>query len=273
MKITSLSEIGIRALNEDAIFIDENRGLFAVFDGASSLDNYKNERGETGGYIASHSAVETFSNSSANNAASLFEEANHEIELLHKAAGIDTADPIHRFGTTVAAAYVHKHTIELLQCADSVAIVIDKAGRATVPLGYHDQDLPEMLEWKRLAEKGMKGDEIHQLIRPRTIEKRRQVNETFGTMNGDTRAQEFAFTSSIARTGIAHIILLTDGMFVPKEDPEAEEDWQQYADIFLQGGIRELFSIVRKIESSDPNLTRYPRYKLHDDASAVAITL
>lgn len=130
-----------------------------------------------------------------------------------------------------------------------------------------------MLEWQRLVKSGLKIDEIRPLVRPMTITKRRQVNETYGTMNGDTRAKNFALYATIPIEDIKHILLLTDGMYIPKEDPAAEEDWQQYADIFLEGGLRGLFNTVRSLESSDPDVTRYPRYKLHDDASGVAISL
>lgn len=273
MTIASLCEIGIRALNEDVAFVDENRGLFAVFDGASSLDNYISDSGKTGGYIASHTAADVFRSGSGSTLKTLFSEANNRLEQLHKDAGIDTSDAIHRFGTTVAAAWLHEDTVELLQCADSVAIIIDKDGKASAPLGYHDQDLSEMLEWQRLAKSGLKIDEIRPIVRPMTITKRRQVNEAYGTMNGDPRAGKFASHTTIATNDIKHILLLTDGMYIPKEDPAAEEDWQQYADIFLHGGLKELFDTVRSLENSDPDVTRYPRYKPHDDASGVAISL
>lgn len=273
VRVSSLCEVGIREINEDAVYIDETRKLFAVFDGVSSLDGYEDSQGKTGGYIASHTGVEVFRSSHGEGLKALFIAANNEVERLHEEAGIDTSDPIHRFGTTAAVVQIHPNSVELLQCADSIVLVINNEGKARVPLGYHDQDLPAMLEWQRLIQSGIAPAEVHARVRPMTIEKRREVNKTFGTLNGDPRAEKFALHAVIPIENIKHILLLTDGMYLPKEDPAAEEDWQRYADIFLESGLRGLFDTVRSLENSDPDLTRYPRYKLHDDASGIALSL
>jgi hypothetical protein len=60
-------------------------------------------------------------------------------------------------------------------------------------------------------------------------------------------------------------------MFLPKTDPDAEEDWNEYAKYYQQSGISGLFDVVRRTEKDDPTLTKYPRFKLHDDSSAIAI--
>ncbi len=67
------------------------------------------------------------------------------------------------------------------------------------------------------------------------------------------------------------ILLLTDGMFIPKANPDAEENWNDYAAHYHESGLDGLFRFVRETEASDPSLTVYPRFKLHDDSSAVAI--
>lgn len=272
LRVTSLCEAGIRA-NEDTILVERALKRFGVFDGVSSLTSYMDEHGKTGGFIASHTAAEIFRQNTNPGLKTLFKEANHAIEALYETAGIDTSDAIHRFGTTVAAVQIWDDTVEMLQCADSVVITIDKQGRAHVPLDYHDQDLPAMLEWQRLIRSGVPLDDVAARIRPMTIDTRRQVNVTFGTLNGDPRAENFALHTVLPRRNIAHILLLTDGMYIPKENPAAAENWQQYADIYLHGGLDELFATVRSMEASDPDCIRYPRYKLHDDASGVAIAL
>jgi len=60
-------------------------------------------------------------------------------------------------------------------------------------------------------------------------------------------------------------------MFIPKEDPDGEDDWNYYAQLYKEGGLKRIYSIVRELEKSDPELIKYPRYKLHDDASGVAV--
>ena len=62
-------------------------------------------------------------------------------------------------------------------------------------------------------------------------------------------------------------------MYIPKADPDGAEDWEYCVQLYQRGGLDALYDAVRKKENSDPELIRYPRFKLHDDASAVAIDL
>ena len=62
-------------------------------------------------------------------------------------------------------------------------------------------------------------------------------------------------------------------MFIPKADPDAEEDWDYYGRLYLEGGLDKMYDAVREKENSDPESIKYPRYKLHDDATAIAIDL
>ena len=58
-KVDCLSKQGSGRINEDAALIKDN--LFAVFDGAGSLVSFVDERGRTGGYLASTIAKGAFS--------------------------------------------------------------------------------------------------------------------------------------------------------------------------------------------------------------------
>jgi serine/threonine protein phosphatase PrpC len=270
MRISHLTHKGVRDLNEDAILINDDYGVYGVFDGASSLTTYLSETGKTGAYLASNTVAETFKKPLA----SLQETAvlaNKNIEQLHERSNVDVSDIVNRFGTTAAAIRVDGNYAEIIQVGDSIVLLIKKNGKVEIPLGYHDHDLDVMRKWREYADSGRK--DIRKLVADDVIRLRRQANTSYGLLNGDNRASSFIQSAKIDLREVATIILLTDGMFIPKEDPEAEEDWNDYARLHRKGGLAHLYETVRKIEDSDQGLVKYPRYKLHDDASAIAIDL
>lgn len=267
-QVTSLHETGLSALNEDTILVNQEQRVFGVFDGASSLDKYLSADGKTGAYLASSNSADVFAQPHANLIEAL-EDADQEVERLHKQSGIDTSDPVNRFSTTVAAVKINNDRAELLQVGDSVIIVIYKDGRIEAPLGYNDHDLEVMRKWRRLADEG--HTDIMQLVAEDIIQLRRAANTSYGTLNGDGGAKKFMQTSSLDLKSVASILIITDGMLVPKTDPDTEEDWAYCAKLYQNGGLKKIYQTVRELEKSDPELTEYPRYKLHDDASGVAI--
>lgn len=270
MRVSSISHAGIRPLNEDSVLVNEGRSIFGVFDGASSLDSYLSADGKTGAYIAAHIAADTF-NQTDKDLKETALKTNENIEKAHEEAGIDVSNNVNRFGTTAAVVRIRDSKAELLQIGDSIILIIYKDGHTDVPLGYHDHDLEVMRKWRRLADSGAKG--IRDIVADDVVELRKSANSAYGMLNGDQKATEFIKTTTIDLADVAAIILLTDGMYIPKEDPEADEDWNNYAELYKQGGLDGIYSTVRKIEKTDPELTKYPRYKLHDDASGVAIDI
>jgi hypothetical protein len=109
------------------------------------------------------------------------------------------------------------------------------------------------------------------MITEDVVQLRRSGNIAYGTLNGDGASSKFMQASTIDLSEVASIVIITDGMFIPKEDPDGEDDWNYYAQLYKEGGLEKIYSVVRELEKSDPELTKYPRYKLHDDASGVAI--
>jgi len=93
----------------------------------------------------------------------------------------------------------------------------------------------------------------------------------FGMMNGDENLKNFINTATIDVEGIESVLLLTDGMFLPKRDPDGEDEWTIHAQLYKDQGLTGLSQAVRELENEDPLCRIFPRYKKHDDASGVAI--
>ena len=267
-RITQLSEKGVRPLNEDTVLINKSSGIFGIFDGASSLDSFLSADKKTGAYIASHIAHDVFLKSKQSLINTL-QATDIAIEEAHRINHIDITNSANRFNTTAAVVKIRDDVAELLQVGDSIILVVTKDGQVTVPLDYDDRDLALMRKWRKLADQGRTN--IRQLIANDVIELRKLGNKTYGTLNGDGKATSFSQSMTVELKNIATILILSDGMFIPKADPGADEDWKLCAKLYREGGLRKLYETVRNIEKSDPDLIQYPRFKLHDDASGVAI--
>lgn len=270
MRVTSISHKGIGDLNEDYVLVDDESQLFGVFDGVSSLNGYLSSDNKTGGFIAAKTAAQAFS-SLKGGLKNIALEANLRIQQAQTKAGFDTRNNAYRFGCTAAVVRLKDNLAELLQVGDSVILFIQKDGNVKAPLGYHNHDQNIMRKWRKLADMGVKN--IRRELEADMISLRNSANVSYGVLNGDPRLADLVQTVTEPINDVAKILLLTDGMYLPKEDPDVNENWLNLVRIYREGGLDLVYKSVRKIETSDPELIKYPRYKLHDDASGVAIEL
>jgi serine/threonine protein phosphatase PrpC len=266
--VTHINKIGIQNINEDRILVDETKHLFGVFDGASSLVSYASPDGKTGGYLAASIVADTFSGSDLNLKATAL-QANDRIEKVQSEANVDLSNNVNRFGTTAAVVKIRSDTADLLQIGDSIIIVIDTTGNATVPLGYLDHDIIAMRKWRQFADQGAQN--IRELVWDDVLKQREVANIGYGALNGDDKLKDHIRTATIPLSNVATILLLTDGMFLPKADPDEDDNWNEYANCYRKSGLVGLFKLVRDTEKDDPTLVKYPRFKLHDDSSGIAV--
>jgi len=260
---------GISKLNEDTFLVNEAHGIFGVFDGASPQVKHDLADGKSGAYAVAHMAAKEFDKMSPNMLDTV-QRLNDAINELHSKENINNLDALNRFATTVAVVRLHDdYQADLLQIGDSPILVIDKDGSVVLPLGYDGIDTEIMKKWRQLADRGASG--IRQLLSEDVKDLRQQANRAYGMLNGDPAVMNFVKTTQISLESVASILLLTDGMFLPKTDPEAPEDWAEIAWLYQEGGLEKIYQTVYDIEETDPETTKYPRYKLHDDATAVAI--
>jgi len=90
---------------------------------------------------------------------------------------------------------------------------------------------------------------------------------------GEEDATKFFNTGKIELKNIENIILFTDGLLLPKENPEEKEDWNKFVKIYKKSGLGGLLKYVRETEESDPKCYLYPRFKKHDDVAAISIKI
>jgi hypothetical protein len=267
LKIEQLYEKGSNKLNEDALLIQDN--LFGVFDGATSLDKYTDEHGYTGAYIAANITRDIFKKNNAS-ITELAHEANSRIREKMIATGIDISKKINLWSTTVAVVKINKHDFDWVQISDSLILVIYEDGRYKLLIKDYDHDKELLGKWKKLADQ--KVEKIFDTLHDDLIKNRNRAGVEYGNLDGQKEAANFLKSGTESLKNVKHILVFTDGLFIPKENPQDTEDFDTFTSLFLKGGLTEVRDYVRKVEKDDPNCWKYIRFKQFDDIAAISLT-
>ena len=261
---------GMGAYNEDALFIAGKR--MGVFDGATSLDGWKNGAGETGGFLASRIAKDT--------AARADEEASPREALLSinerlvetmRQEGVDTSKKSNRWALTSALIQVRERTFQWAQIGDSTLLVLYKNGSHKILGNDTDFDIESLSMWEPLVQQGVKNAFQHPVMREQIIKIREQSNVTYGFLNGEKDAEKFIAHGEEPLQNVLAILLFTDGLTIPKTDPRTPNDLETIKNLYLEKGLRAVQEYVRDLENSDPDCRLYTRFKTHDDIAAIAV--
>ncbi len=266
-KIERVFEQGSGLLNEDCLTCSDN--LFGVFDGASSLVPQLFQ-GKTGAWWASRLVSNEFSK----NDASLFElgsRANKKLQLQMTAMQVESTDNLHCWSASAAVCRLHDDKVEWLQSGDCQILAISKEGDCRLLTDYHNHDRETLQLWQQL----IACDEPEPLkkLRPQIEKVRRQMNQSYGAFNGKAAALDFFRLGSHSLRDIRHLLIFTDGLLPPSEEPNEKPDFCWLAKHYHQGGLQQVMQEIRRLEKTDPHCHRFPRFKQHDDIAAVAISL
>jgi hypothetical protein len=268
MKTDMIHEKGSGRINEDAVSLNGN--LFGVFDGATSLNRALYEDDKTGGFLASRIARDTFLQNDGP-LHGLARRANTAIGRKMMEHGVDLTDKASLWSTSCAVVRIGEDEIEWVQTGDSLLLLIYEDGRYHIPITDYDHDRETLMMWKELSQTA--GDnKIFDLLKGQIRKVRSGMNITYGVLNGEDDYARFLNTGKAPRAGVKHILLFTDGMFLPSPHPEREPDFDRFVEIFLDGGLKALRDHVRDVERSDPECRVYPRFKAHDDMAAISIS-
>lgn len=267
MRVSYFSEQGVGEMNEDSVLIDKN--IFGVFDGATSIVKDGQDNLKTGGLIASETARDTFKE----NDRALHElaiKATHNLRYKMFDYGVHVSDKERVWCTTAAVVRVFGSKFEWLQISDSNIIVIYKDGsyKRMVEDSDHDEDV--LLEWKALAEKGER--DIAEKLFPSFVALRNKMNVEYGVISGDDEMKEFINEGEESLDGVSDIIIFTDGLLIPKNDPREKDDISKIVELYKRGRLEAIKDYVRTLENQDPDCVKFPRVKKHDDATAIAIS-
>jgi protein phosphatase 2C-like protein len=189
--------------------------------------------------------------------ASAVGEAIRDVADLHR----DTCDLTHPWSpaATVAVLRESEEIVDYLILADCVVVVETTTGTAALT----DTRLAELL---RRARHPDASPELRQHLKD-GLHRLRNHPDGYWVASADPAAAANAVTGSIARDEIRRVALLTDGASCLVDD-YSQASWEE----LLRLGPEALIAEVRRYEKSDPDRLRWPRGKVHDDATAAFCT-
>lgn len=266
LRVEIISEKGTGLINEDSFVALNN--TFGVFDGAASIVKYRDNFNKTGGYLASNIAAKELGNENQS-LFNLARGANEKLKLRMLEAGIDISKGVNRWSTTIAAVKIEDGKFDWVHIGDSVIIVIEKSSSFRIISPYHNHDV-EVLQ----LVKSFSGKEIGNLweyppFLEASIKLQNNRNITYGVLDGSEDAEKFINKGSENLENIKHILLLTDGCFIPQENPDGNEDFDAIVKIILKEGGTGLLNYIRQLQKNDPKLWKYPRFKQSDDFTCI----
>jgi len=267
--IASLCEQGSGPRNEDLVLTISD--LFGVFDGATSLEKELFQGGRrSGGQLAAAIAAKTFAESTGSLAhrAAL---ANRRLAEAQRACGIDGSERHRLWSTSLAVVRLDEGSFEYCQTGDAMILVLYEDGRQRLLTPEIDIDGDTLTLWPKAAEDG--ASNIYQALGEEIRRVRLAMNVTYGVLNGEDQAMEFLRHGREDLAGVSDILLVTDGLFLPRRVPGMADDWEEFAALYRRHGLAGLHREVRRRQDADPQCHVYPRFKPHDDIAAVAINL
>ncbi|MFA5904875.1 MAG: protein phosphatase 2C domain-containing protein [Desulfobacula sp.] len=266
MKIEYILEKGTGHLNEDAVVIEKN--LFGVFDGATSLDRKTFENGKTGGCLASSEAGSVFRKNHFP-LVDLARGANKAIYNRMMEYGVDLSRKENLWSTSAAVIRLKDSMLEWVQTGDAYIILVFHDGSHKVLVEQGDHDYETLCLWPAKKDAGDTG--MERALADQIKKKRCEMNLTYGVLNGEDKAIDFLHHGYEPLDQVKDILLFTDGLSIPTELPEKKKNFSPLVDLYQTLGLGNLKNRIRQMEDLDPQCSRYPRFKPHDDIAAISI--
>ncbi|KIL41643.1 hypothetical protein SD70_05855 [Gordoniibacillus kamchatkensis] len=282
MNIETVTRKGTSEWNEDALIVNEALSLYGVADGATSLRPYRGPQQETGGYLASRIVQRYLESLQAEDVAGiglkeLVVEANMRLREEMEAAGIDLSDKTALWTSALALIRIHEHYIDYAQVGDCMIAAVYADG--TVRAVSRDQVAHIDYMAKRVWEDGIKNgvenrEQLWELVKPTILANKSKMNTLHGysVLSGELELDDLIEYGRINRIQLQSLLLVTDGLFLPKESISPATDSVQeivplVSEMTLQGYVDWLFAI----EAKDKECRKYPRFKISDDKTGIWI--
>lgn len=279
MKIDSLCDKGSGRVNEDTLLITADNKRFGVYDGASPLVPYLDTKGKTGAMIAAALAREAFlqERKSLLDAA---RKANADIRNAMRAATIDLSQKTALWATSAAVVELHgvqdkPDFADWIQIDDTLILAIYKDGSHKLLAEHQDHDQETLHMWQKIVRDQrveVRGSLQSPAMQQQFLKIRRTMNVNYGAIDGEPEMESFLRHGRLDLHNVAHLLLFTDGLLLPKIDANMPVDFGRMVELFLKGGLLLVHEYVRKEEASDPFCAKYPRVKDHDDMAAIALS-
>ncbi|MDD5146572.1 MAG: hypothetical protein PHN39_02430, partial [Candidatus Pacebacteria bacterium] len=183
----------------------------------------------------------------------------------------DTNDKLNCWHSAFAVVRIQDNFFEWAQICDCLILVIYQNGDFKLLVNDYDHDAEALRFLQQSVQRGEK-DPRAMLEQGPFLQIWQDANKTYGVLDGDEKFISFLNFGSEALDNVSHILIFSDGLFIPAADPNQPDDFQTLVKLFLEGGLNNVKEFVRGLENSDPECKKYLRFKQHDDITAIAIS-
>ncbi|UOQ45149.1 protein phosphatase 2C domain-containing protein [Halobacillus salinarum] len=279
-KIDSFTLRGENQLNEDALVLNKSLGIYGVADGVTSLGDFKNEDGLTGGYLAAQTVKSTFEQmESKTSLFSAVQQINERIREEMMGYSIDLADKDQLWGTALFIFQLTDHGLEYIQTGDCMGLAIYEheevrllSRRQVIHL-----EARALEKWKEGVESGLTTRKQLRKYISTGLKSNRHLSNTdkgYGVLNGEPEAMDFVEYGKINTSQLKQLIVLSDGLFLPEElVAKGRGYWEYTAELLLQEGLETYAERMVQLEEGDPECLAYPRFKKSDDKTGLIFHL
>lgn len=282
MMIETISKQGTAQWNEDALVINDRLRLFGVLDGATSLHPYRGAGGETGGYLASRTIKNYLESLREEDVADaslkhLVIQANVRLREDMKEAGIDLTDKASLWTSSLALIRVREHSIDYVQAGD--CMIAAKYEDGTVRTISRDQvdhiDQQSKKIWQDGIQSGITSrEQLWSMVKPVIMQNKSKMNtlEGYSVLSGEPAAAELLEYGTINRIRLRSLLLVTDGLFLPKEaEAEPADDFASLVAMVEKQTLASYTDWLTRLEQDDKECRKYPRFKISDDKTGIWI--
>lgn len=266
----TLLEQGSGPVNEDML-ATVNR-LSIVCDGATTLHSAQRQSAAqptSGGQKAAGITASVFSGDPERN---LLDSARRANELIREAMideGLDLREREQLWSTSFAAVQVNEDSIAWCQTGDCMILLIHRDGGAQLLTELPGQDREVLKTWQQIGARS--SGTIQQNLAAEIAAVRGRMNKEFGVLNGENEALKFVSSGTVEADQISDVLLFSDGLFPPSTSPDNLFDAELFVQLYKNGGLKHIRNHVRSLQKDDPGCYRYPRFKMYDDISGVAL--
>lgn len=278
--------------NQDTLGVEEdNKKLIAfVVDGATALaDITQTSRSSLNGVwvadIVKAAAKKHFAETTSAKKLLLLvnQEVANNLKLKYIDSEVTSAENLpSASGSVFVFIDKTKNSLEVAQLGDAICLLILKDG--TTKLAFQSPSITEDVEAIRLALKISKEKNIslkkaflykdiaNCMVRGRSKENDKS-GKGYGAINGKSSASKYLMSRIEQLDGIKSVIIMSDGMIPPKNNLSNKLDWESVSQLIQERGSKGLYDYTSRLQLSDPNLIKYPRFKNHDDATCIVIDI
>jgi hypothetical protein len=266
-------------LNEDARIVNEADRVYGVVDGATSLTDYRDAQGRTGGYIAAHLLASRMGGFSADQSLrEIAVEANTALRESMLGAGVDVTDVKQPWSAAFVVFRIRDTFIEYVQAGD--CMLFARYADGTYRQLTYDQiasaDRILLQKRREAAGRGITDPaEARAYTLPTLCANRAKANtlDGYSVLNGDVRFGDYVESGRFSRARVERLYAVTDGLFhsLEAEDPGAV--WTQMLQGIDSRGLEAYAADLVRMEEEDTDCSRYPRLKVADDKTGLVLDL